>query len=542
MIFENAKTPERRQSLEDNVQLSLYLARKLGDGADFSSQNNEEGITAYLARLYDNGEINDKDMSLHEFQSLLATTNARHHEYITCNEMLSTIPLIRGEDSKQVWIDAGRELHEANELNTKCRKPLKHYILSLPPGEHLSNADWATLCEEFMDKMGFSSTKWYVVKHTDKAHEHVHFSVSRIRLDDKKAVPDWQENELAFSIVRELEIKYGLTQLESPGEAPLTSPQNMPTAEQIESEKDKYSAGKSRKKAIQNKVDMAMKNLAEQGYTMNLTEYVMALRHAGVGIQLTEKDNGRIFISYRIKTKNKDIIISGSKLGGRGRYTFDGFSKHLTNITPADLKNALKLSNKETAMRDGKMKDTLPFRSLKEIAQTKYLEQVYFDMQFAVDNRYFSQKLKRAKNHKVHRYGNKRVLSQRFTTRAMKNLGGKMTRDEWLAQINIKLAEQLIEALRKLFGFDHEELTSISKELHCTYAGSESDGIDEYKNNFGLNQNHEAIELSRGETIDLDEKQMVDETKNSYCLNQNMSIFKSVIQGTPRNNEPELIY
>ena len=308
MIFENAPTPERKQTLHDNVRLSLYLSRNIDDGAEYSPKNAEEGFASYLARLYDKGEINDKNMSQPEFESLLTATNQKHHDYITCNEMVSTIPLIKGEDSKQVWIDAGRELHEANELNTKCRKPLKHYILSLPPGEHLSNADWAALCEEFMDKMGFSNTKWYVVKHTDKAHEHVHFSVSRIRLDDKKAVPDWQENEQAFSIVRELEIKYGLTQLESPGEAPLTSPQNMPTATQIESEKDKYSAGKSRKKAIQNKIDMAMKNLAEQGYTLNLTEYVMALRHAGVGIQLTEKDNGRVFVSYRIKTKTRTSL------------------------------------------------------------------------------------------------------------------------------------------------------------------------------------------------------------------------------------------
>ena len=193
-------------------------------------------------------------------------------------------------------------------------------------------------------------------------------------------------------------------------------------------------------------------------------------------------------------------------------------------------------------MRDGKMKDTLPFRSLKEIAQIKYLEQVYFDMQFAVDNRYFIKKLKNAKNYKIHRYDNKRVLSQRFTAKVIMNLGGKMTRDEWLAQINIKLAEQLIEALRKLFGSNHEELTSVSKELYCTYAGSESDGIYEYKNNFGLNKTHEVIELSQAEIIDLDAKQMVDETKNRYSLNKNMSIFKSAIQGTPRNNEPELVY
>lgn len=542
MIFENAPTPERKQTLHDNVRLSLYLSRNTDDGAEYSPQSAEEGFASYLARLYENGEINDKNMSQPEFESLLTATNQKHHEYITCNEMISTIPLMRGEDSKQVWIDAGRELHEANALNTKCRKPLKHYILSLPPAEHLSNAVWATLCEEFMDKMGFSNTKWYVVKHTDKAHEHVHFSISRIRLGDKKAVPDWQENELAFSIVRELEIKYGLTQLESPGEAPLTSPQNMPTAKQIESEKDKYSAGKSRKKAIQNKIDMAMKNLAEQDYTLNLTEYVIALRYAGVGVQLTQKDNGRIFVSYRIKTKNKDIIISGSKLGGRGRYTFNDFTKHLTDVTPQDLKTALKVSSQETAMRDGTMKDILPFRSLKEIAQIKYLEQVYFDVQFAVDNRYFVQKLKNAKNYKIHRYGNKRVMSQRFTSRVMKNLGGKMTRDEWLAQVNIKLAKQLIESLRKLFGCDHEELTNVSKELYCTYSGSESDGIYEYKNSFGLKKKHEAIKLSRGETIDLDAKQIVDETKNIHSLNQNMSIFKGVIKGTLRNNEPELVY
>ncbi|EDL53722.1 Type IV secretory pathway, VirD2 component [Vibrio mediterranei AK1] len=542
MIFENAPTPERKQTLHDNVRLSLYLSRNTDDGAEYSPKNAEEGFASYLARLYDNGEINDTNMSQHEFESLLTVTNQKHHEYITCNEMISTIPLMRGEDSKQVWIDAGRELHEANALNTKCRKPLKHYILSLPPAEHLSNAAWATLCEEFMDKMGFSNTKWYVVKHTDKAHEHVHFSISRIRLGDKKAVPDWQENELAFSIVRELEIKYGLTQLESPGEAPLTSPQNMPSPKQIETEKDKYSAGKSRKKAIQNKIDMAMKNFAEQGYTLNLTEYVMALRHAGVGVQLTQKDNGRIFVSYRIKTNNKDIIISGSKLGGRGRYTFDGFSKHLTTITPVDLKTALKLSSQETAMRDGKIKDILPFRSLKEIAQIKFLERVYFDMQFAVDNRYFSQKLKRAKNYKVHRYDNKRVMSQRFTTRAMKNLGGKMTRDEWLAQVNIKLAKQLIESLRKLFGCDHEELTNVSKDLHYNYAGSESDGIYEYKNNFGLNKNHEAIELSQNKIIDLDAKQMVDETKKSHNQNLNMSILKVVVKDSESNNEPNLVY
>ena len=66
-------------------------------------------------------------------------------------------------------------------------KPVWHNSLRLPDGEKLSEAQWATVADDYMSRMGFNDThlRCYVL-HNDEAGQHIHIIASRIDITDGK--------------------------------------------------------------------------------------------------------------------------------------------------------------------------------------------------------------------------------------------------------------------------------------------------------------------------------------------------------------------
>lgn len=98
-----------------------------------------------------------------------------------------------------------------------------HCSLSLRAEEgQLSDEKWGAIAQDFADRMGFTEVsgkapcRWVAVRHglSTRGNDHVHIAVSLVREDGTK-VSTHNDFRRAQQVCRELELEYGLEQLES---------------------------------------------------------------------------------------------------------------------------------------------------------------------------------------------------------------------------------------------------------------------------------------------------------------------------------------
>lgn len=101
-----------------------------------------------------------------------------------------------------------REMHEV--AGDRLRKPVFHAVLSLRPGESLSNDRWNEAARRYMASLGYEDVPFVLVRHTNREHDHVHIVASRVRYDGS-VVSDRQDRFKGLSAVRELSREFGLS-------------------------------------------------------------------------------------------------------------------------------------------------------------------------------------------------------------------------------------------------------------------------------------------------------------------------------------------
>lgn len=101
-----------------------------------------------------------------------------------------------------------------------------HCSLSLRAEEgQLSDEKWGVIAQDFADRMGFTEVsgkaacRWVAVRHglSKNGNDHVHIAVSLVREDGTKATTH-NDFTRAQEVCRDLEVEYGLEQLESRGQ------------------------------------------------------------------------------------------------------------------------------------------------------------------------------------------------------------------------------------------------------------------------------------------------------------------------------------
>ena len=95
------------------------------------------------------------------------------------------------------------------ETNERVKLPYTEFILSLYPGEILTDKEWLSLAEKYIQRMGYGRCCYAVVLNTDKAHQHVHVLLTTID-EDGKSVSSSNNYRRSEKISRELEQEYGL--------------------------------------------------------------------------------------------------------------------------------------------------------------------------------------------------------------------------------------------------------------------------------------------------------------------------------------------
>ena len=103
------------------------------------------------------------------------------------------------------------EFDRSKQLRPEVEKAVWHNSLRLPCGESLTNEQWVSFANDYMQRMGFSDThlRCYVL-HDDEAGQHIHIIASRIDLNGGKLYLGRNENLISTRIISELEITHGL--------------------------------------------------------------------------------------------------------------------------------------------------------------------------------------------------------------------------------------------------------------------------------------------------------------------------------------------
>src|SRR6185436_21038834 len=109
--------------------------------------------------------------------------------------------------SHQSPAQVAHEMHEV--AGDRLRKPVFHAVLSLRPGESLSNDQWNEAARRYLSALGYDDTPYVLVRHTNREHDHVHIIASRVRYDGS-VVSDRQDRFKGLAAVRELSREYGL--------------------------------------------------------------------------------------------------------------------------------------------------------------------------------------------------------------------------------------------------------------------------------------------------------------------------------------------
>lgn len=135
------------------------------------------------------------------------------------------LPYIQQND-KSVVTKLVREFDEIENLrkqsidNDRDIKPVFHAMLSLRPGEKLTNRQWATAVEKYLTDLGFNENNKYVaVLHEDTDHQHVHIVANRIKFEEEfPMVKDSNERHKSIDSASEIEDMYGLSKAPLPEE------------------------------------------------------------------------------------------------------------------------------------------------------------------------------------------------------------------------------------------------------------------------------------------------------------------------------------
>jgi len=122
----------------------------------------------------------------------------------------SNLAVIGDTDSKR-WAAQMRQPLALRDREVK--QPIWQVSLALPPGERLTQAQWADAAQTFVEQLGVEKNPWVAVYHGASAggNDHIHLVLNRVDFEGKlwAAKHDYRQVQKAAT---QLELKYGLTQ------------------------------------------------------------------------------------------------------------------------------------------------------------------------------------------------------------------------------------------------------------------------------------------------------------------------------------------
>jgi hypothetical protein len=212
-----------------------------------------------------------------------------------------------------------REFRAIANHNRRVKRPVAHISLSPSPMDELSDSKALDFAIAYMDKIGFSNCQWVIVKHSDtetnegKPRPHFHIVANRVQPTDYRVISDWRDYRRSEVAIRELELEFGLIQVQPSWEFDRIAP----STGQKQKAKREGATDEQVKVQLQYAIDIA----ASGNPTM--PELIQKLKDKGVKAQVHFQSTGRVQgLTYSMD----GITFSGTKLGKA--YTFGGLQKY----------------------------------------------------------------------------------------------------------------------------------------------------------------------------------------------------------------------
>jgi hypothetical protein len=204
-----------------------------------------------------------------------------------------------GESRKELM----SEFSKVRELRPNIQKPVAHHIFTFAPEDKpkLDNETMSQITAAYMKKKGYSeSAAWVAIRHTDKAHDHVHIIASTIEMSGK-AVFLAKTNDI--KICRELEKTHGLRRVEN------TRKEKRNLTRQEQGMKERGAT------VVREELQREISQSLEEKKTA--TVFAKDLREKGIFIKPNLQKSGKVAgISFaKADDKGKVISFKGSKLG-----------------------------------------------------------------------------------------------------------------------------------------------------------------------------------------------------------------------------------
>jgi len=111
--------------------------------------------------------------------------------------------------------ELSKEFAVTRDMKPNAANPVKHFSLSLAPGERFSSEQWEKASSQFMEKMGYANCQFVAYRHVDTDNDHIHIVASRIDLDGK-LVRDSYDKQATHEACRYLEQEHGIQVVASP--------------------------------------------------------------------------------------------------------------------------------------------------------------------------------------------------------------------------------------------------------------------------------------------------------------------------------------
>lgn len=208
--------------------------------------------------------------------------------------------------------DAIEKMRDSAIDSDRVIKPVWHAMLSLKPGESLTEEQWLEAVETYLSDLGFDlENKWVAVLHGDTDHQHVHIVANRISMNEEfTVVRDSNERIRSCDSTSDLEDRFGLSKAPAPKETWGTP---ISRAQLEASQRDGSIPLKHRMIA---KIAGAVETCQAQGGDMFML--IQLLRQQRVFVHFTKNNDGQ---PTGIAYEYLGTVISGRKLK-RSRLTF----------------------------------------------------------------------------------------------------------------------------------------------------------------------------------------------------------------------------
>lgn len=116
-----------------------------------------------------------------------------------------------------------KEIQMVRVLRPNLQKFFYHTSINFPPQEEISNELMMQIANDYLKGNGFNQHQFIFFRHFDANHPHLHILVNRIGYDGQ-VLSDSNDFAQSEKVLRDLEVKFNLTQVPSSKQATIRAP------------------------------------------------------------------------------------------------------------------------------------------------------------------------------------------------------------------------------------------------------------------------------------------------------------------------------